>query len=182
VTVRWNRALSIGLTVAVLGFAAAALALYQFRPTPAVVFLVLGWMSILGAGFFLVRAVSSFDLAPIDEREALAAMGRTELEREKKLLLKAIKEAEFDRDTGKLEGGEADEVIARYRARAIEILHLLDEDPERRHLGAIERELARRLAAGDEPAAPGSCAACQTMNDADAAFCKKCGMKLGGAA
>ena len=175
---RTGQWLALGAVVAVIGFAIAALVLYRGRPTPGTVFLVVGWMAILAAGYFLARAVSSFDLTPGGTLADLSAGRREELEREKKLLLKAIKEVEFDRDTGKLEGGEAAEAIARYRGRAVEILRLLDDEPARRHEAAIEEELARRMA----EAADGKCPACGTENDEDATFCKKCGLKIGGAA
>jgi hypothetical protein len=179
VRARQNGILTLGATVAVVGFAVAALALYRFQPTPGVSFLVLGWMALLATGYFLTRAVASFDLGG-DRVEEVSATRRQELMTEKKLLLKAIKEVEFDRDTDKLDGTEAAEAIARYRGRALEILRLLDEDPDRRYTQAIEEEVARRLAEStpDERA----CTACETLNDEDAAFCKKCGMKLGGAA
>jgi hypothetical protein len=179
VRARTNGALTIGAVVAVAGVAAAALAVYQFKPTPGVTFLVLGWMSILAAGFFLSRAVQSFDLTA-GGTEQVSESRRQELVTEKKLLLKAIKEVEFDRDTDKLDQREAAEAIARYRARAVEILRLLEEDPERRYTAAIESELARRLAR--EEVDDRACASCKTVNDADAAFCKKCGRELGGAA
>ena len=52
---------------------------------------------------------------------------------------------------------------------------------------AIEHELSTRLKQGQSaPAAavsaeplPRECTACQTVNDLDAAFCKRCGMALG---
>jgi hypothetical protein len=49
-----------------------------------------------------------------------------ELAREKKALLKAIKEAEFDRDMGKLSAGDADRMIAVYRSSAIEVIKEID--------------------------------------------------------
>ncbi len=163
------------VVVAVVGFTVATLAVYRFHPTAGAVFLSLGWLSILATGFFLVKA-ASFDLragagaSPSD----LSFARREELEREKKLLLKAIKEVEFDRDTGKLEGSEAAEAIRRYRARAVEILRALDEGPQRRYEAAIEEELRKRLAAAGPPVCP----SCGAKNDHDAAFCKKCGAKL----
>jgi len=169
--------------LAVVAFTAVSLALYSFRPTAGTVFLGLGWLSILATGYLLVKTVSSFDLrVGADASGELSHGRRSELEREKKLLVKAIKEVEFDRESGKLEGGEAAEAIARYRARAVEILRLLDEGQDREYEALIESELAKRLAAtapATAPAiAPRACAACQTTNDDDAAFCKKCGAKL----
>ena len=102
-------------------------------------------------------------------------MRRAELLSEKKLLLKAIKELEFDNKMGKIDDRDAAEIIGRYRARAVEILRQLDDQSGGKTYEAIvEKELARRLG----QAAPGTCAACGTANDADAVFCKKCGKQV----
>jgi hypothetical protein len=168
----------LGGIVAVVAFTVVSLFVYDFRPTAGTVFLSIGWISILGTGYLLARAASSFDLRVGSPGIGDLTTGRrSQLEREKRLLVKAIKEAEFDRDSGKLEGSEAAESIARYRARAVEILRLLDEGPSLQYEGLIEKELARRLAAEPAPAEPG-CPACRALNDEDAAFCKKCGAKL----
>ncbi len=166
--------------LAVVGFTIASLLVYHFRPTAGTVFLSLGWISILCTGYLLVRTVQTFDLRVGAEVSGdLTANRRAELEREKKLLVKAIKEVEFDRDSGKLDTGEAAQAIARYRARAVEILRLLDEGPGRQYEALIEKELAKRLAKAEAAApAPTVCPACQASNDHDAAFCKKCGAKL----
>ncbi len=164
--------------VAVAGSTVATLIAYRGHPTPGAVFLALGWLSILIAGYFLARAAASFDLTVTGSGPgALGGGRRDELEREKKLLLKAIKECEFDRDTGKLDSGEAASAIRRYRARAVEILRLLDATPARKYEAAIESELARRLAR-EQPRQPRACPACRATNDDDAAFGKKCGAKL----
>src|SRR5436190_8848782 len=157
---RTQAVLTVAAAAAVLLFAGAVLAIYRMRPTPGTVILVLGWMSILATGYFLVRSVNSLsgDAGILEE---ISGGRRQELEREKKLLLKAIKEVEFDRDTGKLDGGEAQGAIARYRAKAIEIMRLLDADVSKSYEAIIEKELAIRLAA----AGPPGCAACGAAND-----------------
>src|SRR5262249_23511899 len=137
--------------------------------TPGAVFLTLGWMAILATGALLAKAVS-FDMR-VGAGETGAAGRRDDLEREKKLLLKAIKEVEFDRDTGKLDTGEAADAIRRYRGRAVDILRQLDESPARRYETQIEEELARRLV-------DSGCPSCGAKLDDDAAFCKKCGAKV----
>jgi hypothetical protein len=80
---------------------------------------------------------------------------RAELEKEKKTLLKSIKEAEFDQAMGKLSKHDAEELIHMYRARAIELIKELDRldagqvgTPRER----IEREVAARLAVEQEKA------------------------------
>ena len=182
-----RRGLVIGGVVAIAAFTVVSLLVYDFHPTAGTVLLSLGWVALLGSGYLLVRAASAFDLrvGPAILIDGVPAVRRGELEREKKLLLKAIKECEFDRDSGKLDGGMADEAIARYRARALEILRLLDDGAGKQYEAAIEKELAKRLdaaakgplGANDDPG-PRGCSACTTPNDDDAAFCKKCGAKL----
>jgi hypothetical protein len=158
--------------VAVLGFTVATLVVYHGRPTPGAVFLTFGWMAILATGFFLARAVSfDFGVGAVGAGD-VGAQRRDELGREKKLLLKAIKEVEFDRDTGKLDDDEAAQAIGRYRARALEILAQLDDTNARGVEARIEEELARRMAA------PQGCPKCGLQNDVDATFCKKCGAKI----
>jgi hypothetical protein len=172
-----RRPLIIGAAVAIVGFTVASLFVYEFHPTAGTVILGLGWLSILCTGYLLVRTVQTFDVrvgGPVGGD--LTTPRRTELEREKRLLVKAIKEVEFDRESGKLDGGEAAEAIARYRTRAVEILRLLDEGKERHYESLIEKELADRLKASAPD--PRACPACQATNDEDAAFCKKCGVKL----
>jgi hypothetical protein len=177
---RLNAALTLGAVVAVAAFVVVTLVLYKGRPTPGAVFLTLGWLSILATGYFLVRAVASFDLTTRDDGHELPTR-RDDLEREKKHLLKAIKEVEFDRDTGKLDGGEAKAAISRYRARAVEILRLLDSKAAPQYEAIIASELARRMGPAD-PDDARRCAACSTLNDDDASFCKKCGAKMKAAA
>lgn len=171
-----------GLT---LGFAVLLLALNRFRPTLAGGFLLLGWVSILATAWLVWRAVVAFDLSPASELEGTSALSdrrRLDLEREKKVLLKAIKEIEFDAAMGKIEDAEAAAITARYRARALEIIRDLDVRPK--DYGAvIEEELARRMKK-EGPLRPAEsvwrsdCPKCKTHNDPDAQFCKKCGGRL----
>ncbi len=134
-------------------------------------------------------------LAPLALPDALAGepMGdrlRADLEREKMLVLRSIKELEFDRAMGKLSAPDFDEMAARLRARALGLMKQLDGGGYR---AIIERDLAERLkhSRGPAPAAPeveaapapvpvGVCA-CGVQNDDDARFCKACGARLGAA-
>jgi hypothetical protein len=113
------------------------------------------------------------------ERHPLSERTRADLEREKALTLRSIKELEFDRAMGKVSPQDFDEMAARLRARALGIMTQLDAGAKV-YRELIEKELAAR--AGNKPApvvAPtsGKCA-CGTVNDADARFCKSCGAKL----
>jgi ribosomal protein L40E len=114
---------------------------------------------------------------------------RESLEREKALVLRSIKELEFDRAMGKVAESDFQEMRGRLRGRAIGLMKQLEDDqPAYRDL--IEREVQRRLTARertgpDRDAAPPLevsvqvCARCETRNDADARFCKQCGEKIG---
>jgi hypothetical protein len=117
---------------------------------------------------------------------------RAALEREKALVLRTIKELEFDRAMGKVAEADFNEMVARLRLRALGLMKQLDERP-RTYRDAIEREVERRLASRGVPAAPTpaveeraggpadagvACASCGTANDHDARFCKSCGTKL----
>ncbi len=69
---------------------------------------------------------------------------RAALEREKTLVLRSIKELEFDRAMGKVSAPDFEEMAGRMRARALGLMKQLDED----HTGyreLIERELESRL-------------------------------------
>jgi len=132
--------------------------------------------------------------------EPLSERLRADLEREKALTLRSIKELEFDRAMGKVSQVDCDEMAARLRARAIGIMKQLDEDGAG-YRALIEREVASRLGASvargvdvapsrNQPPSPAVPAAaevpaiverscgCGAVNDADARFCKSCGSKL----
>ena len=102
---------------------------------------------------------------------------RAALEREKSLVLRAIKDLEFDHAMGKVSESDFAEISARLRARASRLLRQLDRSSGYR--SEIERELATRLNA-PLSSVRSSCR-CGTSNDADARFCKACGQPLGAA-
>jgi hypothetical protein len=113
--------------------------------------------------------------APVSERI------RDGLEREKRLVLRSIKELEFDRAMGKLSQKDFDEMSGRLRSRALSLMKQLDVNATS-YAAKIEKELEQRLAgAASSPThvVPG-CASCGASNDADAVLCKKCGTRLHG--
>ena len=147
-------------------------------------------------------------LAPLTGREeptgpdVVGGRTRAALEREKTLVLRSIKDLEFDRAMGKIADKDFAEMGARLRARAARLLRQLDSGTNYRD--EIEQEIARRVGAGPEGPAhdkqpgrgmkPGPAAtplvtdaradgaaracACGVTNDPDARFCKGCGSKL----
>ena len=130
----------------------------------------------------LVAPQSDIDRQPLSERM------RLDLEREKALTLRSIKELEFDRAMGKVSPQDFEDMAARLRARALGIMRQLDAGSHA-YRALIEKELQQRVggkvAAIELPPEGGSQAltvcTCGTRNDPDARFCKNCGTKLGAA-
>jgi hypothetical protein len=118
---------------------------------------------------------------PPAEDAGVEGQARQALEREKALVLRSLKEIEFDHAMRKTADADYEEMRDRLRVRAVGLMQQLDAAGYRT---AIERDLAARAGPdADHRAAPaaGVCARCQTANDGDARFCKQCGAPLAGA-
>src|SRR5215467_11119845 len=100
---RLTSQLTIGAGVIVSLLVVAVLWLYRWQPTPGAVFLVLGGLSLLAVTYFLVNAASADFSEHVEDTVAATDARRADLEMEKRALLKAIKEAEFDRDLRKID-------------------------------------------------------------------------------
>jgi hypothetical protein len=168
--------------------AATVAVMMSRRSTPE--HLVLISLTIISAG--IAAAALYRMLAPLAApdmlmfSEPLSERARLALEREKMLVLRSIKELEFDRAMGKLSPKDFDDMSVRLRTRALTLMKQLDEG-DTGYRQVIERELRARLAKakGDsqvlqptEKSEPPGCRHCATANDSDAAFCKRCGARL----
>jgi len=182
--------------------AAYAVLVEKMRVGPPLVMVALGGLTLVLSAVALWRVID-----PLSGVEAAAPAGRgrqrlRELEREKQLVLKAIKEVELDFQMRKIAEADYREMIERYRARAMRLISELEAGDNYREL--IERELKDRLAsaaarehapvsapapspvgaaaaaqASPPTAAAGNmCGGCGATNDEDAQFCKRCGTKL----
>jgi hypothetical protein len=80
------------------------------------------------------------------EPEMVGGRTRAALEREKTIVLRAIKELEFDRAMGKVSESDCEEMIGRLRARAVRLIRQLDAGSAG-YRELIERELDARLGA-----------------------------------
>jgi hypothetical protein len=123
---RWVRRVGIALALVLGKF----FILWQnrFHYTPAVAFVWLAYVAVVMAVVNLWRTGANA-VAPdqAGEEAWVRPLGaRDELDKEKRTLLKAIREAEFDREMGKLSAADADAMIKTYRARAIEVMKALD--------------------------------------------------------
>ena len=134
------------------------------------------------AGFYRMLAPLATDDVTMF-REPLTARSRETLMHEKTLVLRSIKELEFDKAMGKLSDKDFEEMGSRLRARAISLLKQLDDEGTG-YKDLIERELKTRMKTAPaapivEPAAAAApVCACGASNDADASFCKRCGSRL----
>ena len=146
----------------------------------------------LAAILFYRTIAPLLDSRAEEDRVPLNTRLRADLEREKALTLRSIKELEFDRAMGKLSQQDFDQMAGRLRARAMGIMKQLEAGSSA-YRQEIERELASRLGSSgvtpDRKVRPTADAArrpdlqvrhcaCGTANDADAKFCKSCGEKL----
>ena len=192
---------SVSYLFVLLSLVAATIAVVLSRPaTPESLILIS--LTIGAAGFAavcfyqvlapLIAPHTDLELEPLSERL------RGDLEREKALTLRSIKELEFDRAMGKLSQQDFDQMAGRLRARAIGIMKQLDAGAAS-YRQAIERDLTARLAGKPAPGtldvsasakpsnarlrpseakAGARACACGVANDDDARFCKSCGTSL----
>jgi hypothetical protein len=183
----------------------ATVAVFIIRGTSAenLIFVCLGIFGAALVGLAALNALRPLVTGETRQPEMVGSRTRVALEREKNLLLRSLKELEFDHAMGKVSDADHDEMAARLRSRAVRLLQQLDSGGSG-YRELIERELARRLVSAgatevapysadqeeqgaeskeqrgenEEPKVTGACASCGTMNDEDARFCKSCGTKL----
>lgn len=111
-------------------------------------------------------------------------------ETRKGVALLALREIEFDRETGKLSDQDYDRLKAAYTAEAVAALRL-EEGRAARAPEGVEAMIAGRVlelrvggSAPLRPSAPASqrCPTCGPRPESDALFCSECGRSLGGPA
>ena len=166
-------------------------------------FVVLAAASLVGGIFLLWESLrAALGATDVFEIRATAeADTRRRLLERKDALLKNLADLKFDRDAGKISEQDFEALDAKLRGQAKEVLRLLDEDaaPFRQR---AEELITKRLAAADrapyrskpvdrpvvedeetEPPAVVAperpqCPSCETPNEPDAVFCKKCGARM----
>ena len=165
---------------------AATLAILVDRPSDPVgallLTLAIGAASLVGLATY--RAIKPLTQRDFRETTVMAgSRSRAAVEREKTLVLRSIKELEFDRAMGKVSDSDFEKMGRRLRVLAIRLMKQLDVDAVD-YVALIERELQGRLSASAEVSvAPAEadghvCGSCRTVNDEDARFCKGCGKAL----
>jgi hypothetical protein len=183
----------------ILGTAAAGA---TFGPATAILVLA-GGALVFVIALFWSSLRTLLGETPLSGADAYALGAPRAEEEQKQAVLRALKDLEFERSVGKISDEDYRELVAKYRVEAKRLLRILDEEaqPRRQQVASL---VARRLrlagfvaeeegadaetdtaepaaakAAAPEAAAkaPGACAACGTVNDEDAVFCKKCGAR-----
>src|ERR1051326_5151298 len=94
-------------------------------------------------GLAVLRTVRPLVFGDVDRTKMVGQRTRAALEREKMLVLRSIKELEFDQAMGKLSAADFDEMSGRLRARAGRLIRQLDAGGGYR--AQIEADLQRRL-------------------------------------
>ena len=178
------------------GLIGATIAVFMARgESPGAVIMIS--LTIFAAAAVGIAALRTF--LPLTQKSAtfgprlLGGRTRAALEREKTLVLRSIKELEFDRAMGKVSEKDFADMGARLRARATRLMRQLDAGAGYR--SEIEKEITKRIgdappvAASQQQAGGGSKdqnppyvagtgASCGTSNDTDARFCKHCGQSI----
>ena len=144
----WLLAAGASLAAAAYGYFTADLR----SPAP-LVLLAMGGLAVALCGMALFRMVD-----PLLRPRAAAARAETnresvrvrELQHEKQLVLKAIREIEHDFQMRKISEPDYKELSSRYRARAMRLIREIDAGDDFR--GLIEQELKTRLVAQEAAA------------------------------
>jgi len=164
--------------------AATATVIVATGQSPAnIIILSITVVSVSFVGLGTYRILSPLVSTVPDTGITIGGRTRIALEREKALVLRSLKELEFDFAMGKMAKADFDEMSGRLRARALGLMRQLDAG------GGYKEQIAREIAArlereGSEAdremvvEARGLCPACDTQNDPDAKFCKNCGAQL----
>jgi hypothetical protein len=181
--------------------AATATVIVATGQSPAnIIILSLTVVSVSFVGLGAYRILAPLVAAEVEAPPMIAGRTRVAMEREKTLVLRSIKELEFDYAMGKVAKADFDEMSTRLRQRAIGLMRQLDEGGGYKELIAkeVEQRLGRlegRFEGGRVSPRPeggqtataeavalqtqvNACPSCETSNDADAKFCKNCGARL----
>ncbi|MDR1991015.1 MAG: zinc ribbon domain-containing protein [Acidobacteriaceae bacterium] len=166
--------------LAALGCATAVTFLVREQGVAAVILLsvIMGATALVGIA--VLHVVRPLLQTSTESSLTLGQRTRAALEQEKAIVLRTIKELEFDRAMGKVSDEDFHAMSTRLRSRAARLIKQLDAGSGYRE--QIEQEIAKRLTTAGVSAGAGTnagraCASCQTVNDVDARFCKACGAK-----
>ena len=160
----------IGLPVLTVGIALAA----GFVQGPASAILVLAGGALIGViAIFWASVRTLLGETPLSGADAYALAAPRSEEEQKRAVLRALKDLEFERSVGKISEEDYAELVARYRGEAKRLLRLLDEaaQPRRDRVEALVAKRLRREGLAGEGAA--ATATEKTSDEAEAATTTK---------
>lgn len=169
-----------------LAMIAATIGVVLSRHTePAALLLLSAAVLAIGlVGAALHRAVAGFMGQTESAAQPLGERARDRLVREKGLVLRSIKELEFDHAMGKVSEQDFADISGRLRARALALIEELDRAGGPPDATAPPAAAARKRSgkADRKAGTTSTCPQCGTVNEPDARFCKQCGQRLGNGA
>jgi hypothetical protein len=131
-------------TIGALFCATAAVFIIRGTSPANVIFVCLTIFAAALVGLGTLRTLRPLVTGEVHEPEMVGNQTRVAIEREKNLVLRSIKELEFDHAMGKIAEGDYEQMVARLRSRAVRLLKQLDSAGSG-YRELIERELASRL-------------------------------------
>jgi hypothetical protein len=167
---------------------------------PAFFMALAGTAVLAGLGALWLSLRTAFGGGPAASGDVGAGLPeRVALEAEKRTLLRAIKDIQFERELGKLSAEDFERLDKAYRRRAKRVLALLEHDLEP-YAARAEKEIADAMGEAEDrgpyrrggkvrrrkeapPAKPTAfrgipCPACEVVNDFDALHCKACAARI----
>lgn len=201
-----GRALALGIPLVAIVLA-ALVGILMNAATAILVLIGAGMLGVIAILWASIRVLSGDAPLP-PELEALEGATRTvdALAARKKMLIRAIKDLENERDLGKLEAADFDQISETYRYQLKTVLKEMDASlaPHRERAEQIAREhlqkagLAEKPYRGEQPLPKESeereesaeqpaaetkserktCPKCDASNEPDAKFCKECATSL----
>jgi len=133
----------LGLPVLTVGIALTA----GFVQGPASAILVLAGGALVGViAIFWASVRTLLGETPLSGADAYAIAAPRSEEEQKRAVLRALKDLEFERSVGKISEEDYVELVARYRGEAKRLLRLLDEEagPRRERAAALVAKRFRR--------------------------------------
>ena len=154
--------------------------------------LIAGILLATGATYYVLRPILRPDPQEFDTPTADEGDDPGDDLRPQAVALRALKEIEFDRATGKLSDADYDELHAKYQAEALAALRG-ESTPETPSRAPRMAHGARCPVDGPRPepdalfcsacgrrlgTAPGYCARCGSALESDARYCNRCGSRV----
>jgi len=127
------------------------------RGAPAVLLVLTGGMLVAVIAIFWASIRTLVGETPLSGADAYALGAPRAAEEQKRAVLRALKDLEFERSVGKISEDDYQGLVARYRAEAKWLLRSIDEDagPERDKVETlVETRLRREGLTTDDPGAP----------------------------